>query len=385
MKEEPCKHVEGVDTGKRIRKNLLNIGVFIAEILILVLLGPWAVRFFLPLLVGWLIAQIANPLVRFLEQHLHIVRKHSSMGIIAGAILLIVWICYLIVTWTAGRVVFLLEHLPEYYRSLSAEMTVISDNLESLAGHLSPEAGQKIGELTGSLSTQIGTIVGSLGGVTMGVAGNAAGKIPSLLISFLFVLLFAYFFTAQSERVQDFIKIIVPEETRRQLQLIGKKMKFAVGGYFRAQFKIMFIVFVILTAGLLVLRVPYAVLAAAGIAVLDFLPMLGTGTILIPWAVLWALSGKLSSAAGLVILYAVTQVTRQLIQPKMVGDSIGMDTMTTLIFLFIGYRMAGLIGMIVAIPSGLILIQLYEAGAFAGVIASVRELADDMHRLRTGK
>ena len=350
MKEEPCKHVEGVDTGKRIRKNLLNIGVFIAEILILVLLGPWAVRFFLPLLVGWLIAQIANPLVRFLEQHLHIVRKHSSMGIIAGAILLIVWICYLIVTWTAGRVVFLLEHLPEYYRSLSAEMTVISDNLESLAGHLSPEAGQKIGELTGSLSTQIGTIVGSLGGVTMGVAGNAAGKIPSLLISFLFVLLFAYFFTAQSERVQDFIKIIVPEETRRQLQLIGKKMKFAVGGYFRAQFKIMFIVFVILTAGLLVLRVPYAVLAAAGIAVLDFLPMLGTGTILIPWAVLWALSGKLSSAAGLVILYAVTQVTRQLIQPKMVGDSIGMDAMTTLIFLFIGYRMAGLIGMIVAIP-----------------------------------
>ena len=385
MKEEPCKHVEGVDTGKRIRKNLLNIGVFIAEILILVLLGPWAVRFFLPLLVGWLIAQIANPLVRFLEQHLHIVRKHSSMGIIAGAILLIVWICYLIVTWTAGRVVFLLEHLPEYYRSLSAEMTVISDNLESLAGHLSPEAGQKIGELTGSLSTQIGTIVGSLGGVTMGVAGNAAGKIPSLLISFLFVLLFAYFFTAQSERVQDFIKIIVPEETRRQLQLIGKKMKFAVGGYFRAQFKIMFIVFVILTAGLLILRVPYAVLAAAGIAVLDFLPMLGTGTILIPWAVLWALSGKLSSAAGLVILYAVTQVTRQLIQPKRVGDSIGMDAMTTLIFLFIGYRMAGLIGMIVAIPSGLILIQLYEAGAFAGVIASVRELADDMHRLRTGK
>ena len=80
MKEEPCKHVEGVDTGKRIRKNLLNIGVFITEILILVLLGPWAVRFFLPLLVGWLIAQIANPLVRFLEQHLHIVTKHSSIG-----------------------------------------------------------------------------------------------------------------------------------------------------------------------------------------------------------------------------------------------------------------------------------------------------------------
>lgn len=384
MKEEPCKQTEGVETGKRIRKNLLNIGVFMAEVLVLVLAGPWAVRFFLPLLVGWLIAQIANPLVRFLEQHLHIVRKHSSMGIIAGAILLIVWVCYLAVTWTAGRAVYLLEHLPEYYRSLSDEMAVISENLESLAGHLSPGAGQKISELSGSLSNQLGTIVGSLGGVTVGAAGNAAGKIPSLLISFLFVLLFAYFFTAQSERVHEFIKMVIPEDTRRQLQMVGNKMKFAIWGYFRAQFKIMFVVFVLLAAGLLILRVPYAVLAAAGIAILDFLPMLGTGTVLIPWAVLWALSGKLSGAAGLIVLYAVTQVTRQLIQPKMVGDSIGMDAMTTLIFLFIGYRLSGLIGMIIAIPVGLILIQLYEAGAFASVINSVRELAQDIHRLRTG-
>ncbi len=169
------------------------------------------------------------------------------------------------------------------------------------------------------------------------------------------------------------------------MQLVWKKMKYAVGGYFRAQFKIMFIVFVILTVGFLILRVDYALLLECVIAVLDFLPMLGTGTMLIPWAVLWALSGKLPICCRSCDLYAVTQVTRQLIQPKMVGDSIGMDAMTTLIFLFIGYRMAGLIGMIVAIPSGLILIQLYEAGAFAGVIASVRELADDMHRLRTGK
>ena len=384
MKEEPCKQTEGAETGKRIRKNLLNIGVFMAEVLVLILAGPWAVRFFLPLLVGWLIAQIANPLVRFLEQHLHIVRKHSSVGIIAGAILLIVWVCYLAVTWIAGHTVYLLEHLPEYYRSLSDEMAVISANLENLAGHLSPEAGQKISELSGSLSNQLGTIVGSLGGITVGAAGNAAGKIPSLLISFLFVLLFAYFFTAQRERVHEFIKMVIPEDTRRQLQMVGNKMKFAVWGYFRAQFKIMFIVFVLLTVGLLILKVPYAVLTAAGIAILDFLPMLGTGTVLIPWAVLWALSGNLSGAAGLVVLYAVTQVTRQLIQPKMVGDSIGMDAMTTLLFLFIGYRLSGLIGMIIAIPVGLILIQFYEAGMFAGIIKSVRELAQDIHRLRTG-
>ncbi len=87
---------------------------------------------------------------------------------------------------------------------------MISDNLESLAGHLSPEAGQKIGELTGSLSTQIGTIVGSLGGVTMGVAGNAAGKILQLLSPTVRVVIMRYL----TPRVMGagIYKIIVPEE-----------------------------------------------------------------------------------------------------------------------------------------------------------------------------
>lgn len=384
MKEELGKQTEEVEMRKRMRKNLLNISVFLIKVLLIIVAGPWLVQFFLPLLVGWLIAQIANPLVRFLEQHLHIVRKHSSVGIIVGAILLIVWLCYLAVAWTVEHVVLLLHNVPQLYQSMSDEMNVVFQNLENLAGHLSPEAGEKVVELSGSFSTQLGSIAGALGGLTVGMAGNAAGKIPALLVSFFFSLLFAYFFTAQSERVHGLFIKLTHEETRQQLQTIGKRMKFAVGGYFKAQFKIMFVVFALLTVGLLILRVPHAVLTAVGIAVLDFLPMLGTGTALIPWAILWVLSGNLSGAAGLVILYAVTQVTRQLIQPKMVGDSIGIDTLTTLLFLFIGYRVAGLIGMIVAVPVGLILLQLHEAGAFAGVTASVRELAQDIHRLRTG-
>ena len=96
-------------------------------------------------------------------------------------------------------------------------------------------------------------------------------------------------------------------------------MKYAVGGYFRAQFKIMGVVGILLAAGLLLMRIEYAVLWAALIALLDFLPMLGTGTVLLPWAAFCALSDALPRAAGLLVLYGVTQLTRQLIQPKMVG------------------------------------------------------------------
>lgn len=385
MKEETSEKDEGVKIRDRIGKNLLNVGIFALEVLLLVLLGPWAFKFFLPMLAGWLIAQIANPLVRFLEKHLHIVRSHSSFGIIAGVILLIVLGCYYLTNWLFGEAGVLLDRLPDYYHSLVQMLNTASLNLEHVAGRLSPEAGQKINEVTGLLTSNLGNLVGSLGGVTVGAAGNAAGKIPALLVSFLFVLLFAYFFIAQRERVHALAEKVIPEDTRGQISMVWKKLKYAVGGYFRAQFKIMFVVFVLLAIGFLILRVDYALLLGVIIAFLDFLPMLGTGTVLIPWALCCALGGKLPLAAGLLVLYAVTQITRQLIQPKMVGDSIGVDSMTTLVFLFVGYRMGGITGMIVAIPVGLILIQLYEAGAFDHVIKSCRELAADIHTLRRGE
>lgn len=378
MKEDPFGREQ------RIKKNLLNIGMFLLEVLLIVFLGPWAVRFFLPMIVGWIIAQIANPLAKFLEKHLHIVRKHSSFGIIVGAILLTVLACYYLAAWLIRESVKFIHSLPVYYQALIQGLDKISENLQGIVARMSPDIQEQIAELTENVTSNLGQIVSGLGGGTVEAAGNAAGKIPSLLISFFFTLLFAYFFIAQRERIHHIAGRIMPEDTKEQLRMVWDKLKYAVGGYFRAQFKIMFIVFVILAIGLLIMGIDYGILLAVLIAFLDFLPMLGTGTALIPWALFFALSGNLPRAAGLLILYAVTQVTRQLIQPKMVGDSIGVDTLTTLVFLFIGYRVSGILGMIIAIPVGLILIQLYEAGAFEHIIASVRELASDIHEFRFG-
>lgn len=241
---------------------------------------------------------------------------------------------------------------------------------------------EKIAGLTESFTGSLGQIVGSVGGGTVTAAGNMAKNIPSLLVSFIFSLLFAYFFIAQRERVHRIGRKLIPEKTRGELKLVWANMKYAVGGYFRAQFKIMGVVGILLAAGLLLMRIEYAVLWAALIALLDFLPMLGTGTVLLPWAAFCALSDALPRAAGLLVLYGVTQLTRQLIQPKMVGDSIGVDTLTTLFLLFVGYRISGILGMIIAVPAGLIVIQFYEAGAFGHVIRNAQELLAAVERWR---
>lgn len=382
MSEDPFKKTEGVSSGWRIRKNVLNIGIFLFKVLLIIFAGPPLVRFFLPVIVAWVIAQLANPLVRFLEKHLHIVRKHSSFGIIAGAILLIVLGCYAVAVLLISEASDLIGHLPAYYNLLVQGTEQIAQNLQGLAVRLPPDMRARIAELTQYLISNLGQIVSSLGGSTVEAAGNAAKNIPSLLVSFLFVLLFSYFFIAQRERVHRIAESVVPEYTKQQVHMIWGNIKSAIGGYFRAQFKIMGIVGLILAVGFLIMRIDYAILLAVLIAVLDFLPMLGTGTALLPWALFCALSGSLPRAAGLLVLYGVTQVTRQLIQPKMVGDSIGVDTLTTLFLIFIGYRIYGLLGMIVAIPTGLILIQFYEAGAFANIIENVRELADTIDHWR---
>ncbi len=339
-------------------------------------------RFFLPVITGWLIAQLANPLVHFLERHLHIVRKHSSFGIILGAIALIVLACYYAGMWVWREAGELAGRLPYYYQALVEGLDRIAENLQSVAVRMSPEMREKIAGLTESFTGSLGQIVGSVGGGTVTAAGNMAKNIPSLLVSFIFSLLFAYFFIAQRERVHRIGRKLIPEKTRGELKLVWANMKYAVGGYFRAQFKIMGVVGILLAAGLLLMRIEYAVLWAALIALLDFLPMLGTGTVLLPWAAFCALSDALPRAAGLLVLYGVTQLTRQLIQPKMVGDSIGVDTLTTLFLLFVGYRISGILGMIIAVPAGLIVIQFYEAGAFGHVIRNAQELLAAVERWR---
>ena len=177
-------------------------------------------------------------------------------------------------------------------------------------------------------------------------------------------------------RKADFLKIHFEEERWMD------NLKYAVGGYFKAQFKIMGIVFLILLAGLGFLKIHYFVLIAFLIAFLDFLPFFGTGTAMIPWAVYEVFMGEYKVAAALLIIYVVTQAVRQLIQPKLVGDSVGLNPLVTLLLLYIGYRVGGVIWMILAVPVGMVIINMCQAGAFDYIFDDVKILTRGILGLR---
>ena len=123
----------------------------------------------------------------------------------------------------------------------------------------------------------------------------------------------------------------------RKYEVFTSSLKQAVGGYFKAQFRIEVWMYVLLLVGLTVMKVRYGILIALLMAFLDFLPFFGTGIVLVPWAIVTVIGGNYLRAIGFLIIWGAGQLFRQLIQPKIMGESIGMEPIPTLFLLFIGF------------------------------------------------
>lgn len=363
-------------------KILANLFVAVLTIVAVFYLAPKLLVFFMPFVVGYIISWIANPVVRFFEKRLKIVRKHGSMIIIIGVLGVVILLFYLAGLKLAEETVHFIKSFPETYENLAEEFETIGANLRVFLERLPGDTEEVILDITSNLSTYIGGLVQAIGEPTFEAAGNFAKNVPGTVIAIIMSILSAYFFTADRDKIHAMVNSHMPESIQKNVISVLKDLKHVVGGYFKAQLKIMVVVYAIVVIGLALLKVDYVLLVAFVIAFLDMLPFFGTGTVLGPWAIIKILSGDYSMAIALIILYVVTQVVRQVIQPKLVGDSIGMDPLATLLFMFMGFKFSGVIGMIVAVPLGMILINLYKAGVFDNQIWCLKELVNDFNKFR---
>lgn len=350
-----------------------------------VVIGLKALGFLMPFVVGWVISAIASPLVNWLERRLKIVKKLGSALIVILVLALIVLLLYFAISRLAGEIGDLTKNFPEMYAQLESGLRQIGDTLSGVFAKLPKGVQNGWNTIVENLDSYMGEVVSRVSEPTVTAAGNFAKRLPSYLIAFIVAVMSAYFFTVEREEVIRWMKKVSPESVTKRMSLVMDNLRYAVGGYFKAQFKIMAVVFAILLVGLAILGVHYFVLVAFLIAFLDFLPFFGTGTAMIPWAAYKFFMGDYKVTVALVILYVVTQLVRQLLQPKMVGDSIGLNPLATLLLLYIGYRLDGVIGMILAVPVGMILINMCQAGAFDYIIDDVKILVEGILGLREEK
>lgn len=369
---------------KKYVKSMIVFLITLLGIILGILLGIRFLQFFMPFVIGWIIAMIANPLVRMLERRLKVARKHTSMVIIIGVLAVIIVAIYFLGVKIGEETRSFLEQAPEMYSEFREEFQDAGKNLESIISELPQNIQESLEEAQKDIGDITGRAVGKISQFTVDKAGTFARNIPGILISIIFSILSAYFFIADRDRILEFGRNHTPQIIQEKWRMMAESFKMVFGGYFKAQFKIMAVIGVILFIGMLILKVRFAILVAILVAFLDMLPFLGTGTVLIPWAVFKLLSGDIRYAVGLVILYLVTQLVRRIIEPKLVGDSIGMNPLATLIFMYIGYRVGGVLGMILAVPIGAIVLNFYKAGTFDGVTNGFKEAGRDLFQWMYG-
>lgn len=354
------------------------MAAFILLLFCLIFILPKIIVFFMPFVIGFILSLIANPLVRFLEKKLKIKRKYGTFLTIVLVIALLVFACYGAGVLLAVGIRGFMEYLPTMYENAGIELAAALAQLQSLLHKIPALAHLDVSELGIMLQDTLSSLVSDYKEPTFSAISGFATSIPDVLVSVIMGLLATYFFIADRDRLIISLKRHIPASIQENSRMIYNHMLRAVGGYLKAQFKIMGVIYIVITIGLMIIRVNYAWLIGFGIAFLDMLPVFGTGTVLIPWAVVKIFSGNITTAVGMIILYAVSLIVHQLIQPKLVGESVGLDPFTTLFFMFIGYKFKGVIGMIIAIPVGMILTTFYEAGAFNRLIWCISEVICDI-------
>ncbi len=363
-------------------KVLVSLVFSLTATVLFIYVGIKAIFYFMPFVIGWILSVIAGPLVTFLEKKLKIMKRLGSAITIILVLALCIGLIYLIISQIWEEISVLIRNFPSMYHDLERGLSQIGAQGNTLFERFPEQIQNSWATLMNNLDDTASSLIGRIGEPTIEVAGNVAKRIPSVLIGTIVAFVSAYFFIADKENLGEWVKKVVPKSITSRLLLVGENLKYAMGGYFKAQFKIMGVVFAILLVGFTLMQIRFSILLAIVIAFLDFLPFFGTGTALIPWAIYKFLVGDYKMVAALVILYGVTQLVRQLIQPKLVGDSMGLNPLYTLFLLYLGYRVGSVLGMIFAVPVGLILLNLYQAGAFDYILDDVKILAEGILSLR---
>ncbi len=363
-------------------KVFMNLGIMLILLLLCMFVLPRVILYFMPFVVGWVIAWIAGPPVRFFEKKLKIKRMAGSAFVIIAVIGLVILAGYFIGARVTEEMMDFIGELPEMWEGAQGDLEEIGEKLDAASKYLPREVQTTLKNLTENITVYLGNFFGDLSMPTLEALSRFAMNLPSILIGIIMCLLSAYFFVADREYVPNLLSKALPESIIDHYRMIQRGLRHAVGGYFKAQLKIEFWMYILLGIGFTVLKIRYAFIIAIGVAFLDFLPFFGTGTVLLPWAVIKFLSGDYTLVIGLLIIWGVGQLARQLIQPKIVGESVGLSPIPTLFLLFIGYKTGGVAGMILAVPIGIIVLNMYQEGVFDTTLDSLKILYASVSNFR---
>ncbi|MBQ1409826.1 MAG: sporulation integral membrane protein YtvI [Oscillospiraceae bacterium] len=327
---------------ERYKKPVVTAGMVLGGLV----LGFALLPLLLPFLLAYLLALAADPGVNALGRRTKLPRWLRS-----GLCVTAVFLALGAVLWFFGQVIWsellrLVRQLPELLHQVQPALEQLRTALETMARR-APEslAGpliRWIGELFAGGAGLLESLYSFLSGLVTGVFTG----VPRLFLGTVTTVIATYMTSAALPQVKTWLRRHLPAVWQKWLRRVRDRSKAVLGGWCKAQAKLMLLVFGILSLGLWILGVEFPLLFGGLIALLDTLPILGTGTVLIPWALISFLQERSGQGFGLLALYGVASLSRTILEPHLVGKQLGLHPLLTLIAFYSGYRLLGLAGMI---------------------------------------
>lgn len=345
---------------------------YVVFIIILIFCTLKLAVFYMPFLIAFIISLMMEPAIKKIMERFSLTRKISSiiiLLIVFGTILgLLIWGIVTIVSEANN----LLSGFNEYYEKIFNQIQSLVKNVDLGKLNIPNEILQIIQDTTTSFFQRLSMYVQRF--LTQLIKFVTA--LPSITIYFAVTILALYFICTDKIYMIDELEHHLPEKWVKEIAIHLKQITKTLGGYLKAQIVLIVISFIISLVGLYIMHfagldVGFPLLIALGIGFVDALPILGSGTVMIPWAIISGLNGELTLGISIIVLLIIMSVTRQLIEPKIVSGNIGIHPIFTIIAMYTGFKLIGVIGMFIG-PILLIIFKNIFSDFFdTGIIKSI--------------
>lgn len=343
-----------------LAKKLIISATLLGAAVLLFTVIPKLLSLLLPFVVGYIISLIASPLTHVFEK----IKLHRTLSAIISILMVaaaLFGISALVIDKVVSEVYDFSIHMPDIYNSIADTLAglkiAVADIFALLPWDFSPLALEQAFEsFKDTLSSLSATMVEAISSATLNMVKN----IPGILIAIVFSVLASYFLIRDKKIVKYKIATFLGEKTTASLREIKSYLSEAVFAYIRAQSILMSITFIEVFIGLSILNVKYSFLFALIIALIDAIPVFGTGTILIPCALYHIITGNFPMAIGLAVIYIICLLVRQFLEPKILSTQIGIHPLLTLFAMYLGYRTIGIFGMILGPVVALVAKNIFE-------------------------
>ncbi|EIJ79236.1 putative permease [Bacillus methanolicus PB1] len=333
-----------------------------------------------PFLIALAIAFLINPLVGFFEKKARMPRALAVFIVLILIFAVFAGLITLLVAEIVSGTEYLARVVPTHLDTVinyieqffAAQIIPLYNQLSSMFKNL--DAGQQDTLLTNiqSVGKKFGTTVGAFIQNFFEKIPNILSWFPNAATVFIFSLLATFFISKDWHKLSSLIGRLLPKRAKSSGKTVFADLNKALFGFIKAQATLVSITTVIILIGLLILRVDYAITISLIAGIVDIIPYLGTGAIFVPWIIYEIIAGEMSLAIGLGVLYIVVIVQRQIMEPKILSSSIGLDPLATLIALFVGFKLLGFLGLIAGPVTLVIISTLHRANVFRDIWSFIK-------------